>query len=67
MALVLWIGMKDYRHTRSILFTDLYRNGISYFICLFCESDYTTSVQAALLIRAVISTGNVVVILTAPV
>jgi len=32
MTLTLWIGIKKYRHSRSILITNLYRNGILYLI-----------------------------------
>lgn len=36
MILTLWIGIKRYRHSRNPLVVTLYRDGIFYFIYLFC-------------------------------
>lgn len=36
MSYTLWIGVKTYRHTTSPLVTTLYRDGVTYYVFLFC-------------------------------
>ncbi|KAJ6569432.1 hypothetical protein B0H19DRAFT_1373593 [Mycena capillaripes] len=38
MVYTLWLGIKNYRHTRSPLIVTLYRDGVSYYLLLCSES-----------------------------
>ncbi|KAJ7186058.1 hypothetical protein C8R46DRAFT_1289542 [Mycena filopes] len=66
MICTLWVGVKRFRHSNNRLITTLYRDGISYFVLLFCRWFSSMLAHGLLISSKVISAANLAVLIWGP-